>query len=67
VDPAASPVTPQLIYELLFGRPEHFRAPFFPQPLYQLHLAAPVNPQVIRGAENAMKICKLVSMIFLKK
>ena len=44
VDMGASAAVPQLIYELLFGKPEYFRAPFFPQSTYQLHLMAPVVP-----------------------
>lgn len=44
MDTGASPAAPQMIYELLFGRPEHFRSPFFTQSLYQLHVAAPIVP-----------------------
>uniref|UniRef100_A0A183BQF4 REJ domain-containing protein n=1 Tax=Globodera pallida TaxID=36090 RepID=A0A183BQF4_GLOPA len=41
VDLDASASMPQLVYELLFGRPEHFRAPFFSQAVYQLQLDVP--------------------------
>uniref|UniRef100_A0A914LD53 Cadherin domain-containing protein n=1 Tax=Meloidogyne incognita TaxID=6306 RepID=A0A914LD53_MELIC len=43
IDLRASPAIPQLIYELLFGLPEHFNLPFFSQPFYQLNLALPVK------------------------
>ncbi|KAL3121765.1 hypothetical protein niasHT_001993 [Heterodera trifolii] len=41
VDLDASASVPQLFYELLFGRPEHFRAPFFAQAVYSLRLSVP--------------------------
>lgn len=38
MDLHASAAVPQLFYELLFGNPAHFRAPYFDQPIYQLRL-----------------------------
>jgi hypothetical protein len=42
VDLGASPIVPELLFEFLFGRPEHFRSPYFADSSFQIKLSQPL-------------------------